>query len=57
MHALINILYYWFNFDHFNCDMFLFLLCMGTSACFSVIFTKGNNFCHFLLAFQEDIAL
>ena len=31
--------------------------CMDTPLCFSAIFTKGNNFCHFLFAFLDNAAL
>ena len=30
---------------------------MGTPPCFSAIFTKGNNFCDFLFAALDEIAL
>ena len=33
------------------------LMCIGIPSCFSVIFTKGNNFCKFLFASLEDEAL
>ena len=40
-----------------QCLIMILLRCMGTPPSFSIIFTKGNNFCDFLFVPLADLAL